>query len=181
MPRISQEFKSIIKELPKEELEKIVINFARKNQEFFDVLHVNYLSKDEEINDLFVETKFKIDMDFDFIPGRVVQKKLAKAIGEAVKEINYFVKVTKNKKFEADLLIYLLDFVYSNYQNELGTCWTVFDSKLAITTNRTINLITKYLHEDYLLDYRDKINGYLNVLHKKCRYLNYVFDMPENI
>ena len=181
MPKISQEFKSIIKELPKEELEKIVINFARKNQEFFDLLHINYLSKDEEINDLFEETKLKIDMAFDFIPGRVVQKKLAKAIEKAITEINYFKKVTKNKKLEADLLIYLLDFVYSNYQEELSTCWTAFDSKLAITTNRAINLITKNLHEDYLLDYRDKLNSYLNVLHKECRHLDYVFDMPKSI
>ncbi|HKL32960.1 MAG TPA: hypothetical protein VJ919_10510, partial [Tangfeifania sp.] len=94
---------------------------------------------------------------------------------------NHFVKVTKNKNREADLLRNLLDKVFENYADELGTCWTVFDSKLAVTTNRLYNLVTKKLHEDYWIEYREDLNRFLDVLHSRSNYLDYLNEMPKSL
>lgn len=39
----------------------------------------------------------------------------------------------------------------------------------------------KKLHEDYRLDYKDKINGYLEILHKNANHNDTVYDLPLEI
>jgi hypothetical protein len=89
--------------------------------------------------------------------------------------------VTKNKNKEADLLRNLLDKVFENYADELGTCRTVFDSKLTVTTNRLYNLAAKKMHEDYRIEYSDSLNRYLEILHAKSNHLDYIYKMPKSI
>ncbi|MGC9354818.1 MAG: hypothetical protein ACP5D9_13325 [Mariniphaga sp.] len=182
MPRLSKEFKQTIKEIPVEELQKLVIHFASKNAEIYDFINLQYVEGENAEEELFEETKEKISDEMLF-PGErgIVQKNLAKAITKSVGYINYFVKVTKNKNREADLLRGLLHNVFENYADELGTCWTTFDSKLAVTTNRLLNLVTKKLHEDYRIEYRDDLNRFLNILHSRSNYLDYVYKMPKSL
>jgi hypothetical protein len=95
-------------------------------------------------------------------------------------ENNAMPRLSKENK-EADLLRNLLDDVFENYTDELGTCWTAFDSKLAVTTNRLYNLVTKKLHEDYRIEYRESLNRYLEILHSRSNYLDYVYKMPKSM
>jgi hypothetical protein len=182
MPRLSKEFKQVIKEIPVEELQKLVIQFASKNKEIYDFINLQYVEGEAAEEELFEETKEKINDEILF-PGErgIVQKNLAKAITKSVGYINHFVKVSKNKNKEADLLRNLLNNVFENYADELGTCWTAFDSKLAVTTNRFYNLITKKLHEDYRVEYREDLNRFLNILHSRSNYLDYVNEMPKSL
>ena len=182
MPRLSKEFKQAIKEIPIEELQKMMIQFASKNREIYDFINLKYVDGYNAEEELFEETKEKISDEILF-PGErgIVQKNLAKAITKSVGYINHFVKVSKNKNREADLLRGLLDGVFENYANELGTCWTAFDSKLAVTTNRLYNLVTKKLHEDYRIEYREDLNRFLNILHSGSNYLDYVNEMPKSL
>jgi hypothetical protein len=182
MPRLSKEFKQAIKEIPVEELQKLVIQFTSINKEIYDFVNLHYVEKEDAEEELFEETIEKITDEILFLGERgIVQKNLAKAITKSVEYINHFVKVTKNLNREADLLRNLLDDVFKNYTNELGTCWTVFDSKLAITTNRFYNLVTKKLHEDYRIEYHDSLNRYLEILHSSSNHLDYIYNMPKSI
>jgi hypothetical protein len=182
MPRLSKEFKQTIKEIPVEELQKLVIHFASKNAEIYDFINLQYVEGENAEEELFEETKEKISDEMLF-PGErgIVQKNLAKAITKSVGYINHFVKVSKNKNREADLLRNLLDNVFENYADELGTCWTAFDSKLAVTTNRFYNLVTKKMHEDYRVEYRENLNRYLEILHANSNHLDYVYNMPKSL
>ena len=182
MPRLSKEFKQAIQEIPLEELQKLVMQFASKNPEIYDFINLQYVNGNIAENDLFEETVEKITKEILF-PGKrgVVQKNLAKAIAKSVEYINHFIKVTKNGKREAELLLKLLDVVFENYTDELGTCWTVFDSKLAITTNRLYNLVTKKLHEDYRIEFAEPMNRFLEILQAKSNHLDYVYDMPKSM
>jgi len=182
MPRLSKEFKQAIQEIPVKELQKLVMQFASKNPEIYDFINLQYVNGAEAEDELFEETKEKVSDEILFLGERgIVQKNLAKAIAKSVEYINHFAKVTKNEKREADLLLNLLDNVFENYTDELGTCWTVFDSKLAITTNRLYNLVTKKLHEDYLVEYTEPMNRFLEILHSKSNHLDYVYDMPKSV
>ena len=182
MPRLSKEFKQAIKEIPVKELQKLVMQFASKNREIYDFINLQYVEGEDAEEELFEETKEKISDEILFLGERgIIQKNLAKAITKSVGYINHFVKVTKNKNREADLLRNLLDKVFENYADELGTCWTVFDSKLAVTTNRLYNLVTKKLHEDYWIEFREDLNRFLDVLHSRSNYLDYVNEMPKSL
>jgi hypothetical protein len=182
MPRLSKEFKQAIQEIPVEELQKLVMQFASKNPVIYDFINLQYVNGNDAEDDLFEDTIEKITNEILY-PGKrgIVQKNLAKAIAKSVEYINHFAKVTKNEKREAELLLSLLTVVFDNYTDELGTCWTVFDSKLAITTNRLYNIVTKKLHEDYRIEFAEPMNRFLEILQAKSNHLDYVYDMPKSM
>jgi hypothetical protein len=182
MPRLSNDFKQAIEEIPVRELQKLVMQAAARSQEFYDMINIQYVSGKQAEIEILEEAKDRALGELYFLDDRgVLQKNLAKAIGKAVKHINHYVKVSGNQVGEAELLHSLLDEIFKDHSNELGTCWTVYDSKLAITTNRFYNLVAKKLHEDYLIEYKEPINEFLKTLHSKSNHLNFVYDMPNTI
>ena len=182
MPVLSKDFKQAIEEIPVRELQKLVKQAAAGSQEFYDKINIQYVSGKQAETEILEDMKDKVLGELFYIDDRgIPQKNLAKAITKAVKHINHYVKVTKDKVGEAELLLCLLDEIFENYSNELGTCWTVYDSKLAVTTNRLYNLVTKRLHEDYLTEYEEPLNDFLKTLHAKSNHLDFVYDMPSTI
>jgi len=182
MPRLSKEFKQAIQEIPEKDLQELIVKAASKNQEIYDWINIHYVDKQEAKKQLFKETKDKALAEvYGYRDQRIIQKSLAKAIGNAVKHINYYAKITNDLVGEAELLNSILTFVFERFTDDLGTCWTVFDSKLAVTTNRLYNLVTKKLHKDYLIEYRDNLNEYLGILHSRSNHLDYIYNMPKSI
>jgi hypothetical protein len=179
MAKLSSEFKEAIHALQKDDLEKIILRFSKKDKEMYESLCFEYVKNETAIN-LFEDSKEQIEIHFRNLRNSVIQKQLANAISKSVKTINNFRSITKEIKLEADLLLYLLKIVFDNFQDELGTCWTVFDSKLAITTNRLMNLIKKDLHEDYWIEYREEMNNFIKILKRKSRHIDFVYNMPDN-
>lgn len=182
MPRLSKDFKKVISEIPADELQKLVLQAASKSQEIYDWINIRYVDGQEAKNQLFKEAKDNaLGEIYAYSDRGIIQKSLAKAIGNAVKHINYYVKITNDVVGEAELLNSILKFVFESFADDLGTCWTVFDSKLAVTTNRLYNLVTKKLHQDYRVEYRDNLNHYLEILHSQSNYLDYIFSMPKSM
>ncbi len=90
-------------------------------------------------------------------------------------------RISNNKKMEADLLLYILNEVFSLPADFFGTCFTKFDSKVAQIVKRLITIVTKKLHEDYKVDYKESINNYLQLLHKRSHHINLVYKLPKEI
>lgn len=182
MPKISKEFKKEIIKIPISELQKLVIELARKSQEVYDLVDVRFINHQNADDDLYNETKEMIAFEMEFIGSRgAIQKQIAKSIAKSVEGINHYAKVTKNKVNEAELLLYLLEITYKSYDGELGTCWTAFDSKLAITTRRLLTLVKKNLHEDYFVEYEAPLNRFLAILHSKCDHIDFVYNLPIKV
>ena len=178
MPKLSSDFKQVISKLSYDELIKIVFRFARKNKEMYETLSFEYL-QDDSAEELFEDVKQDIDFHFSFVEeGRVIQKNLAKAISNSIQDINEFKKVTKNKKLEADSLVFLLCIVFDRYEEDLGTCWTIFDSKVATTLNRLINLVRK-IHPDYWIEYKKDIDRFIKIMKEKSGSIQTVYKMPN--
>lgn len=182
MPRLSVEEKKQISDLTREELEEIVIKLAAKEKIVYDFITVNYLNKEYGEEDLYEEALE--DLDFLFIKnykGYAEQIRKAKMLSACIKHINEFKKVCKNKKMEADLLLYVLEEAFSVPDNFFGTCFTQYDSKTAQIVKRLITLVTKNLHEDYQIEYKGHINSFLKKLHQNSDHINLVYDMPKKI
>jgi hypothetical protein len=182
MPKIEKEFREAIKSFSQKDLQKIVLELAGKKQETYDYLNVKYVAQKDASHSLFEDTKASMSLELDVEFGRgPIQKRLKRAIANVVKKINYFVKVAKNKEQEAELLLCLLELVFEKHESDLGTVFTTFDFTLCRTTNRLLNLVTKKLHEDHLIEYQDQLNRFLSILHKKCSHIDFVYTMPDKV
>lgn len=110
MPKLTKELIEGIQQIPVEYLQRFVIKAARKDKALFDLLNLEYLKKEDATEELFEATKNKITGHLINVSLRgPVQRSCAAAISKAVKEINYFAQVTKDKYREAQLLNILLD------------------------------------------------------------------------
>jgi len=177
--------KSEIKEqllvLPKNDLIDIIVKLAAKKANY-DFLLVNYLDKDGGGKDLFEEARLDLDSLFrKRYKGFSEQLQLANMLSACTKRINEFTEVSKNKKLEADLLLYVLEVPFSLSTNMFGTCFTQYDYRVGLIVRRLINLVTKKLHPDYLVEYKGKLNAYLAILHRTSDFNDIIYLLPKMI
>jgi hypothetical protein len=175
MPKLSAEIKNRITSLQKKELEQIVLKLASKDSTTLDFLLVNYLEKESGKMELFEKTKISINhLIFKSYKGFSEQLQLANLLKACSKVISDFSKITSDKKLEADLLIYILEYIFSQYTNLFGTCFTAFDFKVAQMVKRLSTIVDTKLHEDLKGDYAEKINHYSEVLNRTSRHIGIV-------
>jgi hypothetical protein len=181
MPKLSTDIIQQIKMLSKAQLESLVLKMAAKDQSFYDFLQVNYLDKESGERDLFVKTQADLTVLFSKrYKGFSEQLQLANMLNACVKRVNEFVKISKNKELEADLLLFILDEVFAYAAQLLGTCFTTFDTRLGIILRRLIHLVDK-LHPDHFIVYQDKINKYLVILHRTSNFIDTIYNLPQAI
>jgi len=131
---------------------------------------------------LFEEAKEAIDklVEKEF-KGRTIQHQLAKRLNACTKRISEFTVETKNKKLEADLVLYVLEKQFANPAKVFGARFSGYDYKVGLLLKRLISLITKKLHPDYLIDYQEKLNEFLVKIHHTSNRINTIYDLPEMI
>jgi len=132
-------------------------------------------SAEELLEDLYQT----IESELKGADGKIIQKALAQAISNCITEINDFKKVAKSKYHEALALQNLLNLVFKNHIKELGTCWTVFDSKVVSAAKRYFNLVVS-LHEDYHIEFQNDFEQILKHTKKECRHFNSVYALPNS-
>jgi hypothetical protein len=173
------ELKEQINSLSNQQLKDIVLKLASKDENY-NYLVVNYFDKQNGENDLFEKTKREIDFLFTKrYKGFSEQLQIANLLSACNKQLNEFAKVCKNKKLEADLIMYILEIPFEYPPKMFGTCFTAFDFKVTMLIKRIITLVTKRLHEDFKLDYLDKINDYLTILHTRSNHNDFVYNLPK--
>ncbi len=181
MAKVGAEYKAIIKQMARAELELAVMKLAEK-RENFDYLLVNFLDTESGETELFERAKSSIDTIYEkSYKGRSTQHKLAKMLIDCNKVVSRFSVNCKTKTLEVDLLIYALEKPFSQHAKHLGTKNSTFDSKMALILKKLIGVIEKKLHEDYKLDYEERINSYLTILHRKSDHLLSVSKLPHSL
>ena len=166
----------------KKELEKLVLKAASKDKSFHDYLLVNYFEKEHGELDLFKQAKDELELLFrKNYKGFSEELQMAAMLGACTKRITEFSKICKNRNLEADLIMHVLEIPFSLSVNVFCTCFTAFNYKVVLLIKRIINLLQHKMHEDYLVQYRTKINEYLNILHRTSDHLNYVNALPQYI
>lgn len=182
MPKLTKEIKEQIKALSANELFEIVLKFASKDKAVYDFIEVNYLNKESGEQQLYEKTLEDLDLLYSKrYKGYSDELKLANMLAAYIKRINEFTKVSKNKVLEAELLVTILDETFSESTDLLGTCFTQYDTKLAIIVKRLITLVTQNLHEDYRIEYIERINGFLEILHRKSNHIDTIYNLPKSI
>lgn len=182
MPRLDKETKERIRKLKYAELQDIVLKLSSKEKTVYDYVLTNYLDKEFGEQELFESTKADLEIIFrKRYKGFSEQLQIANMLAACIKRINEFTKISKNKIFEADLLLYILEIPFSLNTNMFGTCFTQYDTKVAIIVKRLINVVIKKLHEDYKIEYEETINNYLRTLHRTSNHVDTVYNLPKAI
>lgn len=177
--------KTILKEQlsqhPKKELVDMLLKLSGKrfNYEF---LLVNFLDKEGGEQTLFEEAKEDIDkLNQKEYKGSTIQKQAVNKLNAFIKRINEFTIETKNKKLEADLVLYVLKLQFKNPIKIFGARISGYDYKVGLLLKRLITLVTKKMHPDYLVDYQDAINEFLIKLHKTSNRIQTIKELPKMI
>jgi hypothetical protein len=177
--------KTILKEqlaqLSKKELSEMVLKLAGKRYNY-EFLLVNFLDKEGGEYTLFDEAKDDIDLLCKKeYKGSTELKQLVKKLNACVKRVNEFTVETKNKKLEADLVLYVLELQFKNPARLFGARVSGYDYKVGLLLKRLITLVSKKIHPDYMIDYQDKINEFLTRLHNTSNRINTIKELPESI
>lgn len=181
MPRDKTILKEQLSQLTKKELTEMVLKLSVKRYNY-EYLLVNFLDKDGGEQTLFEETKEDIDLLWNKeYRGSTIQKQHVNKLNACVKRINEFTVETKNKKLEADLILYVLELQFSNKTKVFGARISGYDYKVGLLVKKLITIVTKKLHPDYFIDYQDKINNYLIRIHKTSNRINTIKQLPEMI
>ncbi|MCC9166214.1 hypothetical protein [Pontibacter harenae] len=176
MPTVSSSFKQAVRQLGDKEKEAIILKAAKRDAELYDLLLY-------ELGELTLEEMFelhanKIQELMVNASGRSLSKALAKALRKAIKEIARFKRITKDKKSEVELHLYLLRLIFDNYTGQFDSFYKSFYTASARLLLRTTQLIKKNLHEDYHLEYKAELDGFLSQIHNHSKPLS--FKLPTS-
>ena len=182
MAKVADIISSQIGNLSKKDLEKLLLKAAAADKGFHDYLLVNYFDKEYGEQDIFEKAKEDLDLLFrKNYKGFSEELRLAEMLKACSKRVSAFSKLCKNKQLEADLILYVLEIPFSLPANMFETCFTAYNYQVVLLVKRVINLFSKKMHEDYQIQYRSKINSYLEILQATCSYLDYVSALPASV
>lgn len=177
--------KAILKEqlshFHKNELVEILLKLAAKRHNY-EFLLVNFLDPDGGEQTLYEECVADIDLlcskEYN---GSTPLKRQVKKLNACVKRIKEFTIEAKSKKLEADLCLYLLEIQFQNYPEMFGAKVSGYDYKVGLLLKRLITIVTTKLHPDYFVDYQDKVNLFLDKLHKTSNRIKTIYELPKQI
>jgi hypothetical protein len=173
--------KEQITELTKKELVDIVLKLAVKRYNY-EFLLVNFLDKESGEQTLFEDAKEDIEKLWQKeFKGRTIQHQMVKRLNACVKRIAEFTIETKSKKLEADLVLYVLELQFAQSTKIFGARFSGYDYKVGLLLKKLISLVAKKLHPDYMIDYQDRINEFLDKLHRTSNRINTIYDLPQSI
>ncbi len=178
---LTKEFKQQIADLQKDELSKLVLKIATKDKVFLEYIKLTYFKDEINETDVFQNYKKKMtSLVTKRYKGYADEEKAAHYIIACNKELANFEKISKNKEYFVELILTILDCAYNEFGASFGTCFTAFEYKFHLLIKKAIKIITTQMHEDMLIEYKDRINHYLALI-KKADYLDYIYDMPKEI
>jgi hypothetical protein len=180
MPVLQAGFAHAIKALSEKEKEKIILRFARANAEMHDKLAFELL-EEVTLESLYEEGQTNITEMLMSIPGRSFVKGLSRQINKAAKEIARIKKITKDAKLEADLILFLVQYLTENFGGQFDSHYRSFSNKVARLTLKLHTLLVKNVHADLLLDYEEPVNELLTLIRKRTEHQNLSVTLPAKL
>ncbi len=166
---------------PKAELVEMLLKLSKKGHNY-DFLLINYLDTESGEQQLFDETIEKlITISEKEFKGRTLQHQRVKMLSASIKCINEFMIEAKNKKLEADLILWVLQREFEQPSKMFGAKFSGYDFKIGLLVKRLIGLVQRKLHPDYFIDYQDQLNVFLAKLHKTSNRINTIKELPQTI
>jgi hypothetical protein len=174
--------KPYLDSLNEKEKDKLIARLLTKNQAELEAIYFQKVASKNDLEDLFADVKAEIEDAMNvYINYGVIQKNLAKGIQKATQAINRYKAIDRRPEKEGELIMYMLEIIFTDFGNEFGTCWTVFDFRVAQAVSKLITIVTKKIHEDYRMDFEDNINRYIKRLKSVASHNDVIYNLPDKI
>ncbi|MBC8083564.1 MAG: hypothetical protein H7Z21_10165 [Hymenobacter sp.] len=181
MPVPSAEFKKALHRLSDKEKEALLLRAARRDAELYDTLSFELLP-DMTLETVFEQTSDRLHELFAVgATGRLLNRSLTKALQKATKEVARTRRVTKDKRLEIDLNLYILRLIFDNYTGQFESTYAGFYTATARLTARTAQLVATNLHEDLWLEYKADVDDFLGQLHGRSKSHSLRFVLPRKL
>lgn len=181
MPVPSAEFKKALKRLTDKEKEALLLRAARRDAELYDTLSFELLP-DVTVETVYEQASDQIHELFAVgATGRLLNRSLTKALGKATKEVARARRITKNKRLEVDLNLYILRHIFANYTGQFESLYAGFYTSTARLAARTTTLVQTNLHEDLWLEYKADLDSFLQQLHARSKSHSLRFELPHEL
>ncbi|RNI25696.1 hypothetical protein [Rufibacter latericius] len=177
MPVPSADFKQALKRLSEKEKEALVLRLIRKDAEAYDTLAFELLDE-VTLETLFERSSETIHEILFTVSGRSLSKALNRGLKKATQEIARYQRITKDRKGEVELHLYLLNLIFDNFTGQFESIYKGFYVATARLVLRTMTLIQKHLHEDYHLEYQEQLNTFLTDLNGRSKRRQLPFNLP---
>jgi hypothetical protein len=172
--------KEALKQMPRQDLEKLLLKAISKNVDIKNYVLVNFVDATYGEQDLYDKTKQELNMLFTKrYKGFAEELQYAEMFAACHKKIIEFSKVCKNKENELKLIMYVLEIPFSLHHNFFETCFTNFNYRVCLLLNRAIGVLQKKLHPDLKMEYEPTLKKYLEFLFKHCNYLDCVQNLSK--
>jgi hypothetical protein len=179
MPAPSSDFKRALKQLSVKELEDLLLKAVRRDAELYDLVRYEILPE-VDLRVVQDEHAERITELLQKANGRVMNRALARALGKAAKEVARAKRITKDKRLEVDLNMYVLRLVLDEYQNYFDGYFHLFYVATVRFLLRTAKLIPK-LHEDLWLEYKPEFDEILGTLRAHDKHRQLRFPLPTEL
>jgi hypothetical protein len=179
---INELIKQTVTQLPKKELEKLLIRAAQKHEQVQNYLLINYV--DKKFGEEILLEKTRADLEILFRKrhkGFSEELQFANMLAACLKRINEFAKACRNSELELQLVMEVLAVPFNLNSNMFCTCFTVYNYKVYMLLQKAINIFQKKIHEDYRLEYEERLNEYLSIMHRTSEHLDYISNLPVKI
>ncbi|WP_129718122.1 hypothetical protein [Pedobacter sp. SYP-B3415] len=160
------ELKKTITALPVKEKDKLLLRLLARDKVLTEHLHFKLLEDPSDLEDR--KEKLKLLAD-EAVPEmqRLNAKEALTKLRKLMKEMNHFVKVTKDPVGEVELKMYLLSVVPLTYRSKTYSFRDYATLFNAYYTKAVAALIVKFekLHEDLQFDLSEALNGLLQKIY----------------
>ncbi|MEQ8415447.1 MAG: hypothetical protein RIB71_13310 [Imperialibacter sp.] len=174
--------KPYLDSLNEKEKDKLIARLLAKNRAELDAIYFQKVASKDDLEDLFADVKAEIEGAMNvYINYGTLQKNLAKGIQKATQAINRYKAIDRRPEKEGELIMHMLEIIFTEFGNEFGTCWTVFDFRVAQAVSKVVTIVTKKIHADYRMDFEDKINGYIQRLKAVASHNDVIYNLPDKI
>lgn len=181
MPVPSAEFKKALLRLSDKQKEALLLRAVRRDAELYDTLCFELLP-DATTETVFEQASDRIHELFNVaVTGRLLNRSLTKALQKATKEVARARRITKDKRLEIDLNLYMLQLIFDNYTGQFESVYAGFYTATARLAARTTQLVASNLHEDLWLEYKAEVDGYLQQLHGRSKSHGLKFALPREL
>ncbi len=181
MPVPSAEFRKALQRLSDKEKETLLLRAARRDAELYDTLSFELLP-DVTLENVLEASSDRVHELFAVgATGRLLNRSLTKALQKATKEVARARRVTKDKRLEIDLNLYILRLICANYSGQFDSAYAGFYTATARLAARTAQLVAANLHEDLWLEYKAELDDFLGQLHSRSKSHGLKFALPREL
>jgi hypothetical protein len=176
-----KEIQVALANMPRKDIEALLVKAMRESNTFYQYVWVNHLDKEAGEEQLYEQYKTEIQgLLSKAYRGASPEMRAANMLSACRNKLDAFGKVCRSKDKAVELGLYIATHPFTNYTEYSGTCFTKYDYEYYMLFKK-IKSFYQTLHPDIQHEYTEQLQNILNNLKKFSRHLDYVYNLPERL